>query len=60
MGIIDNEEIRGYNVDRETVCCECITAEEVDAAEEGAIILADTLERDSDKTYFCDRCKKRL
>ena len=57
MGFYKNEDIVGYRVGEEMVCDECITEDEMDALEEGDLILESNKE---DGYYFCDRCKKQI
>lgn len=59
MSIIDNEDIKGYHIGEEIVCLECVTdKEDTEATEENIISEADI--DTEEKTFFCDRCKKRL
>jgi len=57
MGMIDNEEIRGYRVGEEISCEKCMKPEEIRALKEADLILQKELESE-ENLYFCDRCKK--
>lgn len=57
MGIINGEDIRGYRIGGELVCCDCITNAEDNAITEEDVL---TEAEDSEILLFCDRCKKRL
>jgi len=56
MSIVKKEDIKGYRVDQEIVCEDCISAEELDDVLEGDILFEDN----ADDLVFCDRCKSRL
>ena len=56
MAAIKNEEILGYIIDGEHVCCECAEAKEVAEAKQDELIL----DSDDDASIFCDRCKERI
>ncbi len=58
MGIIKVYEIRGYHLDKEIVCPECLTKEEKEDAKEKQILTKKDV--DGEDLYFCDRCGKRL
>lgn len=59
MGVIDNEDMRGAYVGEEVVCQNCLTELEREQLKEDRVITPEDIE-DEDKTFFCDRCKKRL
>ena len=59
MGVIKQEDIRGYYIDGSLVCSDCITDEERnrDFALTDLVTADDV---DGDDYYFCDRCNKTL
>jgi hypothetical protein len=61
MGVIKNEEIRGYQFYDgrfgEIVCLDCVTQEDLEDLQEDEILTEYDLEQ-GDFTYFCDRCKE--
>ena len=59
MSIIDNEDIRSYRIGEEIVCPKCITDKEEEEITEENIIREADIDTE-EKTFFCDRCKKRL
>jgi hypothetical protein len=60
MGIVNQEEIRGYQLEKGAIICtECIEVEEAGGVDEDEILTEVDVDKD-EKIYFCDRCKKRL
>jgi hypothetical protein len=59
MGVIKVEEIMGYFVGRECVCCDCATKAEEEDASQNEIITLDDVEN-GDNHYFCDRCTEQI
>jgi hypothetical protein len=57
MSIVKKEDIKGYRVDQEIVCDDCISAEELDDVLESDILFQNDAD---DDLVFCDRCKSRL
>ena len=58
MSIIKNDDVVGYLIDREHVCKECATQEEIrDATLDEIVTVHDV---DGDDRYFCDRCKEEM
>ena len=55
MGIVKNDDIRGYVVEEEIVCDECVTAKEREDSTEEEVLV-----EDEEVTRFCDRCKKQF
>jgi len=59
MGAIKSEEIAGFFIDEQCVCCDCVQPnEELEATREEVIVQAQVEAEDS--VYFCDRCQKRI
>lgn len=59
MGVVKVEEIMGYFIGQECVCCDCATKEEEEVVSQNEIITLDDVER-GDEYYFCDRCEKQI
>lgn len=59
MGIIKQEDIRGYRIGEQMVCQECTEKDELKDLKQSEIIEAHEIEN-SDDHYFCDRCEKEL
>lgn len=60
MGVVKVEEIMGYFIGQQCVCCDCATKEEEETiTSQNEIITLDDVER-SDEYYFCDRCEKQI
>jgi len=59
MGVIKEEDVMGYVVDREYVCCDCIDEQEKAEATQNEIITRDNVEN-GDEFYFCDRCDEAI
>ena len=55
---VRGNDVRGYTIDGEEVCKDCITDEEKNNLCADDIILISKTEDDG-KMYFCDRCKKQ-
>ena len=60
MSVIDNEDMRGAYVGQEVVCLNCLADEEREGLKQDEIITEADIEKDKEKTYFCDRCKNQL
>ena len=54
MGIISQEDVRGYNFTGEIVCINCITNNDEKNLKGDEILTEDHIE--GDDFYFCDRC----
>ena len=59
MGVIKVEEIVGFFIGEECVCCNCIQTPEESEMIQEKVIVQSALETE-DNYYFCDRCKKRI
>lgn len=59
MGVIKADDIIGYFIGQECVCCDCASKEEEAEASLDEIITLDMVES-GDEIYFCDRCKKQI
>ena len=59
MSLIKVEDILGYFVREECVCCKCVGKDEAAAAPRGEIITRVIID-DGDDVYFCDRCKEQI
>ena len=61
MSVIKVEDIVGYYVGQECVCCDCATKEEVadSVVSLQYIITSNDVESD-EELYFCDRCDKLI
>lgn len=59
MSILENQDIQGFRIGEEIVCWNCLTDEETDNLSEDKAIMIDELDQ-TEKTFFCNRCKKRL
>lgn len=59
MGVLDNDDMRGAYVGQEVVCLDCLTDKQDTELKQDEVITEADLGNE-DKTYFCDRCKKRL
>jgi hypothetical protein len=51
-----DEEVRGFRIEDEIVCPDCIEEEEIEEMTKGNLLTEDDLEDES----FCDRCKRKL
>ena len=60
MSIIENEEIAGACIGDTIVCADCLTQEEWANLKEDELILKDTLEKNPETIFFCDRGKEQL
>jgi hypothetical protein len=60
MSRIKTENIKGYQVDEEMVCNECIEGHEATAAKLSDIILSEDIEKDDETRFFCNRCEEQL
>jgi len=54
MGIISQEDIKGYNFKGIIVCTDCATANDEKNLKGDEILTEDHIE--GDDFYFCDRC----
>ena len=59
MAIIKCEEIVGFFVNEQCVCCDCVQPDEELAVTQEELILQAQVEVE-DNVYFCDRCQKRI
>ncbi len=59
MGVHKNEDVIGYQIGEEVVCCDCASKEEADNVEESGLMLEFEV-ANNDDLIFCDRCKKRI
>ena len=61
MSVVKVEDIVGYRVEKEYVCCDCATEEEVEnsVVSQEYIITSNDMENSED-LYFCDRCGKLI
>lgn len=50
-----NKDIRGYRIDHEIVCPDCMKQSEIKECKEADLILVQDRE---DNAYWCDRCNK--
>jgi hypothetical protein len=57
MSIVKRDDIKGYRVDQEIVCDDCISVEELDDVLESDILFQNDAD---DDLVFCDLCKSRL
>jgi len=57
MGKVKNEDIKGYRINHEIVCPDCMKPDEVKECKEADLILIQELE---DNVYWCDRCNKLI
>ena len=57
--MIKVEDIVGYFVGQECVCCDCIRKDEETQVAQNEIITCDDTES-GDNLYFCDRCEKQI
>jgi len=57
MAIIENEDIRGYNIGGKINCVECWQGKVEDLKEDEIITMQDL---ESDRLYFCDECKEQI
>lgn len=60
MGYIEVEEIRGYLLDQQVVCSECMRSNDSTDDVERQDIITDYDVDNDEGFYFCDRCNKRL
>jgi len=59
MPVIKDEEIRGYLIEEECICRDCIKQDEVGAMTVNGLILQYEIARE-DFRYFCDRCGEEI
>ena len=59
MAIIDVEEVLGYFLGSELVCCDCIRDDEGNKAKSDEILTNERVNQ-GDKYFFCDRCKEEI
>lgn len=59
MGMVKNEDIKGYRVGEDVVCPDCMKPEEIRAIKQNELILLRELE-DQENIYWCDRCGKLI
>ena len=59
MAVIRTEDIMGYFVGQECVCCDCANGQEELVVSQNEIITLNDAER-GDELYFCDRCQKQI
>ena len=59
MGIIKEDEIRGYTFDTGIVCTECVTEEDLKELKQNEVLTDNDIENNGNK-YFCDRCDEKL
>jgi hypothetical protein len=57
--IIKEEDIRGYRIEKEIVCKDCVEQEELVDLINDQIITNDEIEHSSSH-YFCDRCSMEI
>lgn len=58
MGVIKFEEVVGFFVGRECVCCDCLHPDEGGDVTQEEVITQSQVE--AEDYYFCDRCQKQL
>ena len=56
MGRFNREEVKGYWIDGELVCPDCVGPEELDALQTGGSFAPDR--EDVWDYYFCTRCEE--
>jgi len=54
---VKNEDIKGYRINHEIVCPDCMKPNEIKECKEADLILIQELE---DNVYWCDRCNKLI
>jgi len=59
MGVIKVEDIVGYFVGEQYVCCDCMDKKEEAEATQDEILVRSEVEN-GDKLYFCDRCEEQI
>ena len=59
MGAIKSEEIVGFFIGEECVCCDCIQPNEEFEVTQEKVIVQSQIEAEN-SYYFCDRCQKRI
>ena len=52
----DGEEVRGFRIEDEIVCPDCIEEEEIEEMTESNLLTEDDLEGE----ISCDRCRRKL
>lgn len=52
----DEEGVRGFRIEDEIVCPNCIEEEEIEEMTKGNLLTEDDLEDE----IFCDRCRRKL
>ncbi|MFC1876231.1 hypothetical protein ACFL2E_03020 [Thermodesulfobacteriota bacterium] len=57
MGIVNLEEIGGFEIGNEKICFDCMGDEEFIQLKENHIITRTEIENAIPDWYFCDRCK---
>ena len=58
MAWFKREEVKGFWIDRELVCPDCILPAEIEGLNMGEILSSDGI--DEEDYYFCDRCEERI
>ena len=59
MPMIKDEEIRGYVIDNEYVCRDCVERDEADRAKLSELLLQHDIEK-GDDNYYCIRCTEPI
>lgn len=59
MAIIKLEEIVGFLIGEECVCCQCLGKDEKADLTQKNIITSDVTSN-GEELYFCDRCDKQI
>ena len=59
MGMIKKEEILGFFVDDECVCCDCLHSDEESEITSEQVITEKHVENE-DSLCFCNRCQKQM
>ena len=59
MAVISVEDIIGYWIGEQCVCCDCASQQEENEATQNEIITLADVESE-DNLYFCDRCEKQI
>jgi hypothetical protein len=60
MPIVKKEDIRGYYLDEQVVCVECIESKEEDGLKLESVITGQDVENNDEEILFCDRCLKKI
>ncbi len=58
MAKINKDDIRGYWIGEELVCTKCIEADDQSTQEQ--LLLARTIDAESDFEFYCDRCNEQI